>query len=516
MEEKHKEQNHIGKKIFRGTLVIVFVSVLAKQAAFLSEAINAAYLGTTYQSDAYYMVASIQQVIYPMLSVGIWKVFLPIYKDKLTQNNQASADGLANKMITFFTMVSLAVVVLLILLASPVVSLVAPGFEGETRSLCIELVRISAPMYIFIIAAAVYASMRQCHNKFFGSQIREVATHIPVILAAILFYHRFGIRAMAVALIVGGLLRLLVELPFIDWGYRFRPDFNFKCPEFGVMLKRLPSALLSGGVHQINVLIDRAMASMFPEGAVSGMNYGHRLTNVFNGLLSSAVATALFPQMVELISQKKLKELEKLLTKILSIFMLLMIPVSVACMLFSQDLVRAVFERGAFQEDSVALTAGVFTFYSLGLLFYASATVVTNIFYGFGDTRTPLNISLINMVINVALNLTLAHFMGVNGLALATSLAALISLGIRFFFVRKHVELEWKQLSLTFGKVLLASAVSCAAAWALVGLLHLNVYLRLITAAAFGVGLYLPAVKLLRVREVEDLMKLLRKKLKKN
>ncbi len=515
MEEKHKESNHIGKRIFRGTLVIVFVSVLAKLAAFLSEAVNAGYLGTTFQSDAYYMVASIQQVLYPMLSVGIWKVFLPIYKDKLSQNNQAAADGLANKMICFFTTISFAAVILLILLASPVVSLVAPGFEGETRRLCIELVRISAPMYVFIIAAAIYASMLQCHNKFFGSQIREVATHIPVILAAVLFFHRFGIRAMAVALVVGGLLRLLVELPFVNWGYRFKPDFHFKCPEFGVMLKRLPSALLSEGIHQINILIDRAMASMFPEGAVSGMNYGHRLTNVFSGLLSTAVATALFPQMVELISHKKLEELEKLLTKILSIFMLLMIPVTVACMLFSQDLVRAVFERGAFQEDSVALTSGVFTFYSLGLLFVASSTVVTNVFYGFGDTRTPLIIALINMVINVALNLTLAHFMGVNGLALATSLAALISLGIRFAFVRKHVELEWKQLLLTFGKVLLASAVSCLAAWALVSLLELNVFLRLIAAAAVGVALYLPAVKLLRVREIEDLLKILRKKLKK-
>jgi murein biosynthesis integral membrane protein MurJ len=516
MEEKHKEQNHIGKKIFRGTLIILVVTVLAKLAAFLSEAVNAAYLGTTYKSDAYYMVASIQQVLYPMLSIGIWKVFLPIYKDKLTHNDQSGADGLANKMISFFTIISISAVVLLILLASPVVSLVAPGFEGETKRLCIELVRISAPMYVFIIAAAIYASMLQCHNKFFGSQIREVATHIPVILAAVLFYRRFGIRAMAIALIAGGLLRLLVELPFVDWGYRFRPDFNFKCPEFGVMLKRLPSALLSEGVHQINVLIDRAMASMFPEGAVSGMNYGHRLTNVFSGLLSSAVATALFPQMVELISRKKLEELEKLMTKILSIFMLLMIPVTIACMLFSEDLVRAVFERGAFQEESVSLTAGVFTFYSLGLLFVACSTVVTNVFYGFGDTKTPLIIGLINMGINILLNVTLAHIMGVNGLALATSLAALISLGLRFFFVRKHVELEWKQLGLTFVKVLLAAAFACGSAWMLSGLLQFNVYLRLILAAAVGVALYLAAVKLLRVREVEDLHRLLRKKLKKS
>ena len=77
----------IGNRVFRGTVIIVLIGIFAKIAAFLSEAILAAYLGTTYQSDAYYMVSSIKDVIYPMLCVGIWKVFLPVYKEKLTKNN---------------------------------------------------------------------------------------------------------------------------------------------------------------------------------------------------------------------------------------------------------------------------------------------------------------------------------------------------------------------------------------------------------------------------------------------
>lgn len=516
MKENQKGKSGIGKKVFRGTVIIVFVSVLAKLAAFISEAVNAAYLGTTYQSDAYYMVSSVIQAMCPVLSVAVWKVFLPVYKDKLAQNDQPGADHLANKMISFFTLLSFAVVAVLLLLAGPLVSLVAPGFEGETRRLCIELTRISAPMYMFIIAADIYAVMLQCHNQFFGSQIRVVASHVPPILAAILLYHRFGIRIMAFALIAGGFSRLLIELPFGNWGYRFRPDFHFKCPEFLVMLRRFPSAFMSGGVQQINILIDRAIASMFPEGAVSGMNYGHRLTHVFSGLLSSAVSMALFPQMVELISLRKHEALNKLLTRILNIFMILMIPVTFACVLFSRDLVVAVFARGAFQEESVALTSGVFTFYSLGLLFVACSSVLSNVFYGFGDARTPLIISVLGIGINVILNLTLSYFMGVNGLALATSLAAVIALALRIVFVRKFVSLEWHSLALTFGKVMSASFVSCGAAWALVSLLSLNVYLRLITAAVLGTAIYCLAIKLLRLDEAVYLLKLLRRKLKKS
>ena len=512
LENRNDAGGSLGKQIFRGTLIIIFVSILAKLSAFLSEAVNAAYMGTSKESDAYYMVAGIQQVLYPMLSIGIWKVFLPVYKDKITREGHSAAESLSNKMISFFSLVSLAAVVLLMLFSRQVVSVVATGFTGETKELCIDLVRISAPMYLFIVAEAIYAVMLQCHNKFFGSQIREVASHLPSILAAILLYRRFGIRVMALALVAGGILRLLIELPFVDWGYRYKPDFRFKGKEFGLMLKRLPSALLSEGVQQINALIDRSMASSFPEGAVSALNYGNRLCNVFSGLLSSAISTALFPQMVELISQKKHRELSGLMTKILNLFLLLMVPVTVACVLFSSDLVSAVYERGAFQAESTLLTSGVFTCYSIGLLFAASSAVVSNIFYGFGDTRTPLLISVFHMFVNVGLNLWLSRLIGVKGLALATSLSAVLTYGIRLFLMKKIVSPEWKSIMWTCIKTVLASAAACGAAYFAASLAGANVLLRLLVAAGTAVPLYLAAVIFLKVQAMSDLLALLRKK----
>ena len=508
----------IRKKIYKGAITILFVRILAKFASFISEAVLAAYLGTTAKSDAYYMVAGIQQVIYPMLSVGIWKVFLPIYKDKITKGEQLAADRLTDEMISFFTLVSVGVVALMIVFSPQIVTWIAPGFEGETRQLTIEMVRIAAPSYILIIAAAIYASMLQCHNKFFGSQIREVVTHIPVILAAVLFYHHFGIKVMAIALVVGSLVRLLIELVFVDWGYRYKPNFRFKGEEFRLMLQRLPSAMLSEGVHQVNAFVDKNMASRFPEGAVSSLNYGHRLHNVFNGLLSTAISTALFPQMIELISNKKQEELNKLVVRIMNIFALLMIPVTLACVLFDESLVTLVFKRGAFQERSLALTSSIFACYSIGLIFEADSRVLSNVFFGNGNTKTPLLISCVVMVVNVGLNYLLAYVleMQVMGLALATSLSAALGFILRLILSRKHVRLEAKTLLRSHGKVLLASCFACGLAYLLVTALKLTIYLRLFVAAAVGIALYLAAVKLLRVREVEDLHRLLRKKLKKS
>lgn len=508
-------ENSIGKRVFRGTIIIVLIGILAKLAAFISEAILAAYLGTNFQSDAYYMVSSIQQVAYPMLSVGIWKVFLPVYKEKITTGENEQAYELTNKSISFFTTISIAIVALIMILTAPIVSVVAPGFEGETRALCIKLVRISAPMYVFIIASAVYASILQCHNKFLGSQIREVASHIPTILTAIFFYHKFGIEAMAIALVVGGAVRLLIELPFVDWGYKYKLDLKFRTKEFLTILKRLPSALISEGVTQLNTLIDKAMASTLPEGTISGLNYGHRLMNVFSGLLSTAIATALYPQMIELIALKKENELSKLVVRIMNIFCLLMVPVTLACVLFRTELVAAVFQRGSFTAKSTALTSGVFALYSLGLFFIACNTVITNLFYGYGNTKTPMYISITNLFINVVLNLILIHLWGVNGLALATSLSAIITFFVRIKTVEKYVKLDNKKMIVTALKVLIAAAIACMIPRVYFWLHPMNKYLTLIISAIIGVVVYLLAVKALRVTEINDLMGMLKRKMKK-
>lgn len=281
------------------------------------------------------------------------------------------------------------------------------------------------------------------------------------------------------------------------------------------MLKRLPSALISEGVTQFNTLIDKAMASTLPEGSISGLNYGHKLMNVLSGLLSSAIATAMYPQIIELIALDKRADLSKLVVKVLNIFSVLMMPITFACVLFRTELVSVVFQRGSFGKESVALTAGVFAFYCAGILFIACNAIINNLFYGFGDTKTPMYISIANLVINMVLNLILIHLWGVNGLALATSLSAFITFFIRLRFAEKYVKLDNKKMIVTALKVLIAAAIACMIPRAIFWLHPMNKYLTLISSAAIGVAVYLLMVKVLKVNEINDLVVLMKRKLKK-
>lgn len=509
-----KDEN-LGNSIARGTMIILLVSILAKLASLIVESVLASKLGTTNTSDAYYMVASVQALIYPMLSIGVWKIFLPLYKERETHNNMESANTLANQVITFFTLISIVVVLLLILFSEQVVSLVAPGFDAETKELCARLVRISSPMYVFIIAAAVYASMLQSHGKFFGSQIREVASHATTIIAVVFFYSRFGIDALAYALIASGLVRLLIELPYVDWGYRYKPDFNFRSPDLKLMLKRMPSALITEGVNKLNTLVDKMMASSLAAGTVSALHYGGKLNNVFSGLISTAVSTALYPQMIALIARKKTDQLKKLIMKIFGIYNVLIIPITMACILFREELVTVVYARGSFTQDSIDITAAIFGCYCLYLLSSACNSVLSNLLYGYGNTRAPMLVSIFHLILNVILNITLMPVYGAIGLALATSLSSIFNLMLWLLLVRKHIMLDYRGLVLSFLRIAGISLVACIIPWFITKWLFHNVYLILISAAVMGIIIYLGLIHLFKMQELHDVVEIIRRRFQK-
>lgn len=460
----------LGKDSFRNTVVeatvvIAFVSILAKAVSFISEVILAARLGVNATSDAYYMVSGIQQVVYPMLSVGIWKVFLPAYKDKISRGFERDAYALSNKMITFMSVVSLIIILVIVVNSDFIVAIVAPGFSADTKSLCADLVSISAPMYFFILIAAVYAAMLQCHGQFFASQIREVVTHLPTIFVAFFLFDQYGIYGLAVALIIGAAFRLVIEIPFVRWGYHFRFDLKLHTEEFVRLIKKLPSAFISESVTQLNALIDKVMGSTLVAGSISILNYGQRLTNFFSGLLSSAVITATYPRIAELVALDKKKELSGFIKYIFNLFMIVIIPISVGCIVYSDIIVSLVFARGAFSEDAVRATAEVFSMYCVGLFFSASGSLLSNVFFGHGDTRLPMLISVANLMLNVALNLTFMPMFGGKGLALATSLSSIFTFLFRFFFVGRYVNLDWLSSLKNFAKVIVFSCVSFVGAW---------------------------------------------------
>jgi putative peptidoglycan lipid II flippase len=192
-----------------------------------------------------------------------------------------------------------------------------------------------------------------------------------------------------------------------------------------------------------------------------------------------------------------------------------MIPVTLACVLFRVEIVSAAFERGSFDENSTALTSSVFALYSLGILFIACNTIITNLFYGYGNTKTPMYISIANLIINVILNFILIKVWGVNGLALATSLSAIITFFVRIIAAGKYVTLDKKSIIINVVKVTVASVIACIIPRAVFWFINMNKFIVLAVSAAVGGLTYLILLKVLKVSELSDIINLLKKKVSK-
>ena len=500
-------------KLFKNVGIIMGCSIVAKILSYVLEAILAAFLGATDQADALFMTTSIFGILYPILDLGIWKVFLPVYKTKLVENNESKAEQIANTAVTLFLMLSVALVLFLLVFARPLVALMAPGYAPEKKAITIEFLRISAPTYLLMATASVVGAMLQSREKFLGSQIREIGTHASKIIFILICYRFWGIYAAVVSMIIGSVFRLLIQLPFVNWKWNFKLNFNFRDNDIVSMIKGLPSVAVTAAITHINGMVDKIVASGAASGAVSCLNYGHKLMNVFSGMISTAIATAVYPTIIQYIAEKDEKRLRGLLENVLSALMFLIIPISFFCFLFSDELVAAAFQRGAFDASATSMTASVFVGYSLGMLFIGVSTVITNVFYGYGDTRITMRISMLNIALNIVFDLIFVKFWGVAGLAFATSISAIICLMVRVVLLRKYVKLGYRIIAREGVKIIAIAFGACIVPFLLLNkLIRLNLYLSLVVSAIISVSIYLSLAVLLHIKTLDYVWSLVSKR----
>ncbi len=501
----------MSKRTIHNVGIILACSIVARILSYIWEATLAATYGATDDTDALYMTSGIFFVVYPILDLGIWKVFLPIYKTKLVEKKDDLADQIANTAMTFFFILSFALLLLIIVCARPVVAMMAPGFSPEKKAVTVQYLRIASPYLIVVTLTSVIGAMLQSRERFLGSQVREIGTHISKIAYLCIFYRFLGIYAAVTSLIVGSIFRLLVQLPFINWKWKLRLNFNFRDKDFVPMIKGLPSVALTAAIQHINGMVDKVFASVSSSGSVACLNYGHRLLNVFSGMISYAVSAAVYPTMIQYIAQKQEDKLRELLKNVIFSLGFFIIPISCFCIFFSHNIVTVAFQRGAFDANATLLTSGVFTGYCIGMFFIGVSSVVTNVFYGYGDTKITLYISLMGIVINIVLDYMLIRLWGIVGLAMATSFSYIISLGIRFYLLKKFITVDYKSIGLELTKILGISIISCCVSFALFTKVPFsNAYILLfLNAGLFGIG-YLLLAFLLKVKTliiVENLVK---------
>ncbi len=493
------------KSVARNTLVVGAILVLAKVLSYFSEALIAFRVGTSRISDGYYTITSVHSVLYPMISVGIWRVFMPSYRACLTKGLTKKAKEMAD----WFTTVLLCTVILIILimfLFMPIViHLIAPGFDLETRALATDLVRISLISYIFTIFTACLSVVLQSNEYFFASQIRRVVSYIPTMLYSVFLYGKFGVYGLAFAFVGDSILRFLITAYYSKKIYVLSFSFRKPSNEEIEMLRLLPPAFASAACNELQSFVDRMMASTLEIGTVSGLNYGRKLFSVFNGLLSDAIATAIYPQFISMAEKREEEKYRETVITVASIILFITIPVATVCFFFRTTIVTSVFERGAFDVHSTMITTGAFGYYILGLPFSALNTIVVDVLYSYRETSKVMKYTLIVTACNVGLNILLISPFKIEGLAMATSISALVYYILISNGIERYMPGVSRKMFVVIVKLAFAALISGTVAFAFTLLLKTNWMLMAGLFVAFLV-FYALIAHFLGITVVKDLL----------
>lgn len=425
-----------GSKIVKNASIVMLFSLVAKFSSFIVELLIASNLGASRETDAFYMVHGIVQIIYPMISVGIWKVYLPEYKTRNVLGNQEAANEITNQLLTIFTFIAGSIILTVLLAPRPIIFLFAPGFDDSALQISENLLRIVIFIIIFNTLATFSSAILQSNEIFSKSQLKEVVFHLPTLIYLVVFQSNSTVTGLAQTIVAGAISSSIVTYWFARSKYRFHFPKKVVNQDIVTVLKQVPIACLNSIINQLNNIVNKMFASTLPVGAITYLNYGSKLIHLFDGIFSTAISTALFPYVTELIAKQDYEKLRKFLKNYIVMISMIIIPISFIIMLYSNEIVGIIFGHGKFGEDSVRQTALVLFMYSIGLLFMCVTTIINDVFYILKRTKILLWTTILNILFNIALDFSLIKIFGVAGLSLATTISVFLSLTIKFFCIK--------------------------------------------------------------------------------
>ncbi|WP_162991229.1 murein biosynthesis integral membrane protein MurJ [Biomaibacter acetigenes] len=518
-----------GKKYSSGSVaksaaIIMVAGLLSKLLGFLRELLIGTKFGATNITDAYLVSLTVPTVIFATVAGALATTFIPVYSKIAAKKGEQKAIYFTQNLFNVVLVISLVISIGGAIFARPLVKLVAMGFEGNTLEMAVNFTRITMFICISLGLTNILTGFLQSHQQFAIPATVNIIFNV-IVIGSLILNSVFGIWGLVVASVLGFTAQIFIQLPSaMKNGFRFggKPDFFDKdLIRMGTLV--IP-VVIGTGVSTINTLVDRMMASFLAEGSISALNFANRLNFFALGLFISPITTVIYPTLSKFSAEKDVNTFKNTLNRVTGIVIAVIMPVMTGAIILRVPIIRFLFERGAFDQRATYMTATALLFYSIGMVGIGIREVLNRGFYSLQDTKTPMINGAIAMIINIILNLILVRFMGIGGLALSTSISAIICTVMLFYSLRKKIgPLGGKKIIETLFK----SGLACLIIGVVVHFTYnymstifgtegiIYQALDLAVAVLVGALIYIITCVLFKVNEVFWMANLLRKKISK-
>lgn len=400
---------------------------------YVRDMVIAATFGAGPAADAFFVAFRIPNFLRRLFAEGAFsQAFVPVLSQYRTQRSPAEVRDLVAHTLGTLAAVLLGTALLAVLAAPLLVWLLAPGFGDDPQrgALTGTLLRITFWYLPLVSLAAAIGGVLNTFGRYFAPALTPLFLNLAMIGAAVWLAPRLDVPvlALAIGVVVGGLLQLLWQLPPLHaTGNLVRPRVSFSHPGVRRILALMGPGVFGSSVAQINLMFDTIVASFLATGSVSWLYYADRLVEFPLGVLAIAFATVILPRLSREHAGDDPQAFSRTLDWGLRWVVLVGLPAAAALGVLAGPLLGTLFHYGAFDTHSVHMARRALWAFAPGLLAFMAIKVLAPGYYARQDTRTPMRIGVAAMLANMGITLVLVWPLQHAGLAAATSLAAYLN-----------------------------------------------------------------------------------------
>jgi putative peptidoglycan lipid II flippase len=508
----------------RASLLMIATLIGSRLLGWLRLSVIGAKFGQTPELDAFWAAFRIPDTLFNLLVAGaLASAFIPVFTGYLAKEREDEAWRVASSVLNAIVIALIAFSALLWVLAPWIMPVLAQFPDPAQRETAIHLSRIMLLSPIFMGLSALFTGILNSYRQFLSGATAPLVYNVVIILFAFFASPFLGIEALAWGTVVGALMMWLVQVPELTFRRtRYKLTLDLGHPGVREIVRlTLPRTLALGAV-QLIFIVDTFLAAKMPEGSLTALIYAFQLMQLPLGVFSIAISAAVFPTLAHYAAQGMQARMRDILQTAIRWILFLTVPTIVMMIVLRRPIVNLLFQYGQFGPEAREATQEAFLFYSLGLVGHALIQILARAYYASKDTRTPLALTLVSIGTNIVLSVLLAPMYGINGLALANSVATLAEAVLFFALLAPRARLKIVGLGTASLKVVAASLLMGIAMFAFIRATNITVdlqqtkvglFLQTAVAMAVGVVAYVGAATVFRVSELAEIAAAVRARL---
>lgn len=503
--------------------ILIILTGITSIFGFAKSMTLAYFYGASPLADAYIIGTTVPALFFAFFGHAVKSGFIPIFSGITEKKGEKTAIDFTNNIISILSFALIIAYFIILIFASNIVHILAPGLEDNVRQIAIDLTRITSFSMLLLGLTSIFKAYLNYKNNYSIPAISIIPMDI-IILISIILSAKYGVMFLAYGYLFGALSQTLTLIPYMmKSGFSYRVRFKLDEENTKAFFILILPILFSVAVNDINKIVDKSLASLVAIGGVSALSYSSKLIGFIQSTLILSISTVIFPTISKFVSTNNILSLKKSMTDSIKLVLLLIVPTILGVVFFADDIITLLYGRGEFGYHSIKLTSDALVFYSIGIPGFGMSSIYTRYFYAIKNSKIPMLSAIYLSIINVTLNYIFYFFtdLGIAGLALSTSIASILSSMWLLVNVRKRIGILFGKREILFSiKILLSSVIMIATAKTFSNIINsytnIDANVNIISSILLAIIIYYLCLLILKVKESTELYNSIVKKFKKN